>query len=197
MERSMPSNERSKSRARRGAAVAIAAVAAWACATAPARIDASDGAALARESALRVELGPLPAATDASGAAPSSGAAARSDAAAPGDAAAVRARVEDALRAKGYAIDDGAGIVLTLDRRREPGPVTSWSSDTDATAPRVVERMHAVVSLEARAPGAEREVWRCDAREVLPKPGTPFAGGEEAIWERLLEHALARIPARS
>lgn len=112
--------------------------------------------------------------------------------------AALVERARESLRAKGYPDDgsDGDPIPLELAVREELVSKRTYTADTDANGARLVKRTEAIVALRAVGPDGKTELWRCEARGLLPKRDAPFGPSEEEIFERLLERALARIPAR-
>ena len=158
------------------------AISTAACLSGQIIVDASDGAALAGVSALRVSFS----GTAASAETPSPS---------PTSMTALQARAESDLRAKGYSIatDDDVPI-LEIALHTEQVERRTWTSDPDASASKLVERTEAVVSLRAR--DGNGELWFCDAHAVLPKPGMPFAPKLDDVWAQLLERALAKVPVR-
>ncbi|MBK7948337.1 MAG: hypothetical protein IPK00_06250 [Deltaproteobacteria bacterium] len=112
--------------------------------------------------------------------------------------AALVERAREALRAKGYPDDgpEGDPILLELALLEELVSKRTYTADTDASGARFVKRPEAIVALRAIDPDGKTELWRCEARGLLPKRDAPFGPSEAAVFERLLEHALARIPAR-
>ncbi len=164
--------------------LALLAASTSACISNRITVDASDGEVVARASALHVTLR-----EDATEAAQSP---------TPSVASALRSRAEEALREKGYSITAAADadLILEITHRTEPVTRRTWSSDPDASAPRLVERTDAVLALRARGRSDDAEVWFCDARAPLPESGRAFAPSMDELWAELLEHALAKVPAR-
>ncbi|MBY0400585.1 hypothetical protein K2X89_09840 [Myxococcota bacterium] len=108
-------------------------------------------------------------------------------------------RTREALRARGYPIDEDApeADAFMLDLREELVERRTYTADTDANGTRLVKRPEAVVTLRALAADGKQELWRCEARGLVTRSDGRPGAGSEALYERLLERALARIPARS
>ena len=165
--------------------VALAALL-TACISNKVSVDASDGHELMRAATLHVSL--------AGDAKAETGTAAIS----PVAQAELRARTENALRAKGYAIGSvsESDLILELTPRTESAPRRTWSSDPDASGVRIVRKPEAVLSLRARSRGASAEVWRCEARARLPEPGRRSTTNVDEVWSQLLAKALEQVPDR-
>ena len=169
-------------------ALAFAAFAALltACISSQVGVEASDGEALMAATTLHVSL-----VTEAEA---GPGTAAVS----PATQAELRARAETALRAKGYAIGSlsDSDLILEFIPRTESAPRKTWSSDPDASGPRIVRKPEAVLSLRARSRGANAEVWRCQARARLPLPGRSSTTNLDEVWNQVLAKALEQVPDR-
>lgn len=175
---------RKPTRALAGISLALLAASSTACISNRITVDASDGDLVARASALHVTLG-----EDATAAAASP---------TPSLATGLRTRAENALRAKGYSVAAPADsdLILEITHRTEPVTRRTWSSDPDASSPKLVERTDAVLALRARGRSDDAEIWFCDARAPLPEYERAFAPNMDELWTELLEHALAKVPAR-
>ena len=115
------------------------------------------------------------------------------------DPIALRDRVEDELRAKGYATASEAEAELVLEAAPAIESVSrrTWTSDTDATAPRLVTATDLVFVLRAVDRDGDLTLWSCEARLPLPVNELPGAAPDfDALWRDLVERALAKIPAR-
>lgn len=112
---------------------------------------------------------------------------------------ALRARIEEALLARGYAAaaDDAGDLVLEIAPRVEHVSRRTWSSDPDASAPRLVSGTDLVLALRGR----DREdftLWSCEARAPLPESRRDEAepGANDALWRELALRAIEKIPAQ-
>ncbi len=110
----------------------------------------------------------------------------------------LRARAEEALRAKGYAIGSAAesDLILELAPRNESVARQTWSSDPDASGARIVKRPEAVLLLRARSRGESAVVWRGEARARLPESELVIGTDAEEVWSQVLAKALERVPDR-
>ena len=164
--------------------LALLAASTSACISNRITVDASDGDVVARASALHVTLREDETAATIS---PT-----------PSLATELRTQAENALRAKGYSVaaSNDSDLILEIAHRTEPVKRRTWSSDPDASSPKLVERTDAVLTLRARGRSDDAEVWSCDARAPLPESGQAFAPSMDELWTELLEHALAKVPAR-
>lgn len=107
-------------------------------------------------------------------------------------------RVEETLAAKGYEVEwlTESDLLLELSLRKERVSRKTYSSDPDASGARMVERTEAILTLRAVDHRRGVEIWRCDARGLLPEPDLAFVESETDLWNRLLERALAEVPSR-
>jgi len=110
----------------------------------------------------------------------------------------LRTHAEDALRAKGYAIGSASesDLILRLAPRSDTAPRRSWSSDPDASGPRIVRKPEAVIVLRAGRRGESAEVWRSEARARLADSHSTLGTSARTVWTRVLDKALERIPDR-
>lgn len=111
---------------------------------------------------------------------------------------ALRTHAEDALRAKGYAIGSAteSDLILRLTPRADTAPRRTWSSDPDASGPRIVRKSEAVITLLAGHRGESGEVWRSEARARLAESSHTLGTSARAVWTRVLDKALEPIPDR-
>lgn len=115
--------------------------------------------------------------------------------------AALVERARESLRAKGHPTEvtasaEGDPLPLELALLEEQVSRRTYTADTDANGVRLVKRTEAIVALRALAADGETVLWHCEARGLLTEPGRPFGPTEAELFERLLDRALARIPAR-